>query len=178
MATLRGGGDRGGGMRSNGMGVSRVGVGSVRRLPIQGYGRDEHTHHDRLVGGPMAGDVGGFMDIRPGESKTLYRMRLARASKNTVKALHALVVLGGNLADQLHLIVPSLLFLLERDGIQVMLQTLEQLLRADKVVPMPLDQHADDGHAGGQTSEPLMLPHLGPGSAPRNRVIKRTHTFT
>ena len=41
------------------------------------------------------------MDIRPGESKTLYRMRLARASKNTVKALHALVVLGGNLADQL-----------------------------------------------------------------------------
>ena len=52
-------------------------------------------------------------------NKSLHRMRTARASKNTIKALHALVVLGGNLADHLHLIVPSILHLVEDSGTSV-----------------------------------------------------------
>ena len=49
-------------------------------------------------------------------NQSLNRIRMARASKNTIKGLHALVVLGANLLDHLHLIVPSLLYLVESDG--------------------------------------------------------------
>ena len=54
---------------------------------------------------------------------SLRRLRLVRASKNTVKALHAFIVLGANLADHLHLIVRCVLPML--GVVLVLLTTLD-----------------------------------------------------